>query len=66
MCLILVNLLDFYLAILCNWHFQIVVISRNKNSSVYLRDFTDFFYTDVFPSINACLLSRWRKVYGVI
>ena len=49
-------------------NFQIVVLSRQKNSSVHLRDFTDFFNTDVFsfPMANACLLCWWHKECGVV
>ena len=42
---------------------EVVVIHREKNSSVYFKDFTDFFNNDVFAFslTNASLPNRWCK-----
>ena len=42
-------------------NFQVVVIRREKNSKVYLKNFTDFFKTDVFSfSLTDPCLPSWR------
>ena len=57
--------LALYFPIICSWQLSSSEKSlvRKKNSSIYLKDFTDFYYRNIFFSFtltNACYPCRLR------